>query len=313
MQWLLFLEVSICSFIFLINIIFGSLNGYPTEILLFNGVLIFSFAAANFLIFLVLYRTLQDNKRLELKTQEQEKLTEYMTQLENHYQEIRRFKHDYINILSTLSAYIEENDMPRLSDYFERRIMPSRRLLLNKDETISRLSFIKVLEIKGLLYTKLIQAMNLDLNVTLELRQEITRIPMNLLTLTRILGIFLDNAMEAAVLTKERRVHVAIIPKDGKLFFHIENSSPPPAFPLEKLAEPGVSTKANHSGLGLSTVRLLLESVPCVQQYTVYENGTMKQILELSEEAQKTERQRIFPWLPRENGAGQNRQKGRAI
>ena len=52
------------------------LNNYPTEILLFNGVLILSFSAANFIIFLILYRTLQENKRLELRTQEQEKLTD---------------------------------------------------------------------------------------------------------------------------------------------------------------------------------------------------------------------------------------------
>lgn len=61
-QRLLFLEVTICSCIFLINIIFGSLLHYPTDILLFNGILIFCFAAANVLIFLMLYNTLQANK-----------------------------------------------------------------------------------------------------------------------------------------------------------------------------------------------------------------------------------------------------------
>ena len=62
-QRLLFLEVTICSCIFLINIIFGSLLHYPTDILLFNGILIFCFAAANVLIFLMLYNTLQANKK----------------------------------------------------------------------------------------------------------------------------------------------------------------------------------------------------------------------------------------------------------
>lgn len=107
-QRLLFLEVTICSCIFLINIIFGSLLHYPTDILLFNGILIFCFATANVLIFLMLYNTLQANKKLELQAREQENLTHYMAQLENHYQDIRRFKHDYLNILSTITGYIQE-------------------------------------------------------------------------------------------------------------------------------------------------------------------------------------------------------------
>ncbi len=61
-QLLLFLEVTICSCIFLINIIFGSLLHYPSDILFFNGILIFCFATANVLIFLMLYNTLQANK-----------------------------------------------------------------------------------------------------------------------------------------------------------------------------------------------------------------------------------------------------------
>ena len=66
-QLLLFLEVTICSCIFLINIIFGSLLHYPSDILFFNGILIFCFATANVLIFLMLYNTLQANKKLELQ------------------------------------------------------------------------------------------------------------------------------------------------------------------------------------------------------------------------------------------------------
>ena len=143
-QRLLFLEVTICSCIFLINIIFGSLLHYPTDILLFNGILIFCFAAANVLIFLMLYNTLQANKKLELQAREQENLTHYMAQLENHYQDIRRFKHDYLNILSTITGYIQENDMDKLRNYFDSSIVTSSSILVNQDDTLARLSLIKV-------------------------------------------------------------------------------------------------------------------------------------------------------------------------
>lgn len=278
-QKLLFTDVTICSCIFLFNIFFGSLNNYPTEILLFNGVLILSFSAANFIIFLILYRTLQENKRLELRTQEQEKLTEHMIQLENHYQEIRRYKHDYMNILSTINGYLQEGDLEKLKNYFDLRLGSVNRLMFNNDATIAKLALIRALEIKGLLYTKLIQAMNLDLNVSLELTQEFFHFPVNMLTLTRILGIFLDNAMEAAVLTKERRFHIAILQKDQKIIFHIENSTLPLPQPLECLMKEGFTTKENHSGIGLSTVSMLLDSIPEISHRMLCENGLMKQIL----------------------------------
>ena len=171
-QLLLFLEVTICSCIFLINIIFGSLLHYPSDILFFNGILIFCFATANVLIFLMLYNTLQANKKLELQAREQENLTHYMAQLENHYQDIRRFKHDYLNILSTITGYIQENDMDKLRNYFDSSIVTSSSILVNQDDTLARLSLIKVTEIKGLLYTKMVQAMNRQLDVSFELTQD---------------------------------------------------------------------------------------------------------------------------------------------
>lgn len=278
-QQLLLADVTICSCIFITNILFGSLCSYPTEILLFNGVLILSFSAANFILFLILFRTLQENKRLELRTQEQENLTEYMNQLENHYQEIRRYKHDYMNILSTINGYIQEGDLEKLKGYFELRLGSVNRLMFNNDATIAKLALIRVLEIKGLLYTKLIQAMNLDLNVSLELTQEFYSFPVNMLTLTRILGIFLDNAMEAAALTKERRFHIAILKKEQRIIFHIENSTLPPPRPLERLMKAGFTTKENHSGIGLSNVSMLLASLPELSHHMICENGIMKQIL----------------------------------
>lgn len=108
----------------------------------------------------MLYNTLQANKKLELQAREQENLTHYMAQLENHYQDIRRFKHDYLNILSTITGYIQENDMDKLRNYFDSSIVTSSSILVNQDDTLARLSLIKVTEIKGLLYTKMVQAMN---------------------------------------------------------------------------------------------------------------------------------------------------------
>lgn len=278
-QRLLLGETSICSCIYLLNIIAGSFVNYPEEILLFNGLLIFCFTISNSLLFVTLYQTFQENKRLALKMQEQEKLAEYTEQLESHYQEMRRFKHDYVNLLATMNGFIQDNDMAQLKDYFEEHIAPGSNLLLTNDAIIARLSNIKVLEIKGLLYTKLIQAMNLNLRISLELTDEITAINMDLLILSRVLGIYLDNAIEAASVTDEHFLGIALVRKDLQIIFHIENSAPSPEFPLERLNTPGVTTKENHGGLGLSIAGELLSPLPNVLTQMTYDKGHMSQVL----------------------------------
>ena len=67
--------------------------------------------------------------------------------------------------------------------------------------------------------TKMVQAMNRQLDVSFELTQEITELSTDLLTLSRVLGIFLDNAIEAASETEQKRFHIAIVCKGILLFF----------------------------------------------------------------------------------------------
>ena len=91
--------------------------------------------------------------------------------------------------------------MELLKEFFELKILPASRLLVDKEAVIARLSNIKILELKGIIYGKLVQAMNLDLNIILEITDEILQIDTDLLVLSRVLGIYLDNAIEAAAKT----------------------------------------------------------------------------------------------------------------
>ena len=89
----------------------------------------------------------------------------------------------------------------------------------------------------------MVQAMNRQLDVSFELTQEITELSTDLLTLSRVLGIFLDNAIEAASETEQKRFHIAIVCKVHSVIFHIENSTKPLLFPLEELFKPSISSK----------------------------------------------------------------------
>ncbi|MGJ5685789.1 quorum-sensing sensor histidine kinase AgrC, partial [Staphylococcus aureus] len=48
----------------------------------------------------------------------------YTLQIEKINHEMRKFRHDYVNILSTMSDFIRENDMEGLDQYFHEEILP---------------------------------------------------------------------------------------------------------------------------------------------------------------------------------------------
>lgn len=60
------------------------------------------------------------------KLQEIEAYYEYTLRIESINNEMRKFRHDYVNILTTLSDYIREDDMPGLRKYFDEHIVPMK-------------------------------------------------------------------------------------------------------------------------------------------------------------------------------------------
>ena len=49
-----------------------------------------------------------------------------LLKIESINNEMRKFRHDYVNILSTMSEFIREDDMPGLRQYFNEQIVPMK-------------------------------------------------------------------------------------------------------------------------------------------------------------------------------------------
>ena len=62
-----------------------------------------------------------------------ERLQEYTTNVENLYNNLRTFKHDYKNILLTLNHYIENKDIDSLEKYYKENILETGLLVDTKD------------------------------------------------------------------------------------------------------------------------------------------------------------------------------------
>ncbi|MBQ2800028.1 MAG: GHKL domain-containing protein [Lachnospiraceae bacterium] len=219
-------------------------------------------------LFSFFFRVRKKNAELRKKEEEKAVLEDYNSRLEKLYKEIRGFKHDYINLLSSLYLYIEEENYSDMRTYFLEHILPSGQNLAKEDQAIGKLSNIKQPDIKGLVYLKLINAFHEHLQVQVDLKEEITSIFMESEDLVRVLGIFLDNAIEAAKETEEKYLYLGFLSAEDGVYIRIENSMMEKSVDLTQLCKYGYSTKGNNRGVGLYGVEQILAKYSNVLQST---------------------------------------------
>lgn len=282
----IFIEMLLLTVVFIFNFSYGSNLGYSYGVVAFNGILFLALFAAIAVLMWFLYRNIQQKQQAKSMLQQYEHLQAYTHKLEELYGSMRSFKHDYVNILSTLSGYMEKEDLPRLKDYFYNEILPLSQAFSESDTRLGTLSYIEILELKSLLSSKLIYAMELGIKVELELSEPVRELPMKSIDLARVMGIFLDNAIEAALASREMLIQLCFFSKEDCLIIILRNSSAPPAFPISQLTGWGISSKGEHRGVGLHNAKNILDQYDHVlwdmeykdsfftQTLTIYQKGT---------------------------------------
>ena len=83
--------------------------------------------------------------------------------------------------------------------------MKTRSIKINGIENL------KVREIKGLITTKILQAQEKAIPISIEVPDEIDKIEMNTIEFSRISGIILDNAIEASEVLDDPLIQIAFI------------------------------------------------------------------------------------------------------
>lgn len=86
---------------------------------------------------------------LNMKQDSYNRLQEYTNQIESMYSSLRSFKHDYSNIMLSMSEYFEANDMEGLRSYFNKEILPLSRKITKNTAHINQLMNIKITELKS--------------------------------------------------------------------------------------------------------------------------------------------------------------------
>lgn len=207
----------------------------------------------------------------------------YTLQIEKINNEMRKFRHDYVNILTTMSDYIRENDMAGLRSYFNDEILPMQDSMQMNTVKINGTENLRVREIKGLLTTKILQAQEKNISISIEVPEPIEKINMPIIDLSRVIGIILDNAIEASEsITEDALIRVAFIKNsDISVTFIVMNKCEDDIPRVHTLFQENFSTKRGNRGLGLFTLKEITDSNANVLLDTTIENGYFVQKVEI--------------------------------
>ena len=137
---------------------------------------------------------------------------EYNKTLQIIHDSVRCFKHDFDNTVATLGGYIQTNDMEGLKNYYKQ--------LENECEKVNNLyilnpEIINNPGIYSLLTNKYHKAEKQDVKLNISVLMDLNTINMKIYDFTKILGILLDNSIDAASTCEEKIVNV-IFREDDK-------------------------------------------------------------------------------------------------
>lgn len=190
---------------------------------------------------------------------ELENISNYMNVLESSTSELRKFKHDYTNILSAIGLYLEEEEYDKLKEYFN-ELSDYNKVMNSSFKGIDRLKNVKILQLKSLLSYKLIQAEERGIKTSVEVPQDINAISMNIIDFSRIIGILLDNAIEATVECDDPEINIGMMEIDDSLLIVIKNTCAKDTPPVYEIFKKGFSTKGRRRGDGLWIVKSIVDS-----------------------------------------------------
>ena len=227
----------------------------------FGDIAYMLFAVTSVVMLVITLRYISKETALRTEMLLTEASKKYIHDLEESYKALRTIKHDYVNILTSLKLYIDNNDMDGLSKYYYDEFSEMNKELLYQDRLMGSLQNIILSEIKSILIYKGSLAAQHEIDVNVEVNEPIENLGVSTAIVCQLLGILLDNAIEAAQEADEKKLHIAIVKTANSIAFIIKNTWKAHDVSVNKLFELGFSTKSEGRGIGLYTARSYTEKI----------------------------------------------------
>ncbi len=269
-----------------INTVFGiilictqiyTVTFYVTSIPLFVILISVFSLIAYFVISLYTIFTVAELETTSMKLEEAEL---YNKTLQILHDNIRAFKHDFWNIVQGIGGYIGKNDMEGLKKYYSKLVEDCHQV---NNLTALSPSVVNNPAVYNVLAHKYHKADELGIKINLDVFMDLNELNINSYELTRILGILMNNAIEASKECEDKTINVTFR-KDNKRpmqLIIIENTYKDKNIDTEKIYEKGYSTKEGNTGLGLWEIRQIMKKHNNLNLYTTKNSEYFSQQFEI--------------------------------
>lgn len=188
---------------------------------------------------------------------EYDEIFKYVKEFETWIEQEQLNRHEYKNQLAALRIMTKDK---KIKDKIDSII--NENININ-NEQITILKNMPSNGLKGLLYYKIViankQNINLLININEKVKKDLSKLTeKQLKILCRLIGIYFDNALEEAVLTKKKQLTLEIYELNDNIEFVITNSLKTKTN-LEHNQQKGISTKGINRGKGLYFASKIVE------------------------------------------------------
>ena len=230
--------------------------------------------------FFISMYSLANTSKLAITTTDLEQEKENNKILKEMQDELHGFRHDFSNIMCTIGGYVQVKDMEGLSKYYsqiQKDVIKINNLGTLNSEVINNPAVFILISSK---YSK---ALELGIQMNINVFIDLNKLNMKIYEFTRVLGILLDNAIEAAKECDKKIINIEIRKesKRNRQILLVENTYSNKNVDTEKIFEKKYSTKKGNSGLGLWEVRKILTKNTNLNLFTSKNDIFFKQQLEM--------------------------------
>ena len=191
----------------------------------------------------------------------------------------RTFRHDFNNIMQAIGGYIKTNNMYDLKNYYN-SLIPECFKINNLYRFHSKL--MENAAIYSVVSNKYNIAEDNNVKMSLNILLDLNSLRINTYTLTRILGILLDNAIEASKECNQKIVNISFQDYKDKQLIIVENTYLAKGISTKKIFEKNFTTKKDNSGLGLWKISKILSKNQNLNLHTQAGKEFFSQQLEIN-------------------------------
>lgn len=233
-------------------------------------------------ILVTLLRQKIDNENMFKKYDD---LLTIMKNYESDIEEQRTINHESKNELLTIRSKLSEENDKELCSYIDSIIGDKKSV---KSAKFSKFKYLPSNGLKGFFYYKFIEAEKRGIKVSLNISKLVENSYLgdmktkDFKDLTRIIGVYLDNAIEAASTSKDKKLGIEIYEVKGIIQIIISNTYDN-AIEKDKVGNERYSTKGKNRGHGLLLVKRILNENNRITSETKITDSLYIQTIKINE------------------------------